>query len=460
MTPSPAPPAVLRALADGYARTRAARTGSGRRDYFIDYEDLLTAASSATGEARVCAERDLIRAENDGLLKIDRHRRTRLPLKVRFFITQEKKLFARIGQTPPGARRGELAELFDQAKNFHAPEIWKDGWRTFCHQMAEAAHTGQALAPFARDRLDETTEILQLLPRLLSWEGESLTRFASTLLCGDSKRLEQLQTKLETCLARITGEQITRFPQIGITPNERAITLHGPVEFLFPEGVLNAALLRNPFRLDRRDLDRAEIRTGAVKCLTVENAAMLQELAKVNAGILLAGSGSEGGFAHSALVTFLSKLPATVELHHFGDSDPAGFDILRDLRRRTGRTIHSAWMRYRPAPNAPTLTRQDQNTLERLINDDTLAESEKAELRKITEAGNKGRFEQESLGPPARHGRFTQTRMVRQSRRELPITSAAGVSQENCHDTAGRSCQHPAHAFDGGKYSGDQTGVV
>lgn len=399
-----APPensAVLRALADGYARTRAARTGSGKRDYFIDYEDLLSAAASARGEARLCAERDLAAAERDGLLEIQRHRRTRLPLKVRFFLSQEDRLFARLGRTPPGAKRGELACLFEEAGNSTVPEIWTEGWRSFCHQMAEAARTGQSLTPLARERPDETAEILGLLPRLLAWEGESLTRFASALLCDDSKRLEQLRTKLETCLARITSGEISRFPQIGIIPNERAVTLHGPMEFVLSNGTLDAGLLHSPFRIDRRDLERADIRTTAVKCLTVENAAMLQELAKVNSGIILAGSGSEGGFAHSAVVAFLKKLPGAIELHHFGDADPAGFDILRDLRRRTGRFIHSAWMRYRPAPVAVPLTRQDPTTLDRLLRDDALTDAEKAELRKMQQTRDKGRFEQESLGPPA-----------------------------------------------------------
>ena len=45
--------AVLRALVDRYALTRAARTGKAVRDFLIDYEELLKAAGCAGGDARV-----------------------------------------------------------------------------------------------------------------------------------------------------------------------------------------------------------------------------------------------------------------------------------------------------------------------------------------------------------------------------------------------------------------------
>jgi hypothetical protein len=37
-------------------------------------------------------------------------------------------------------------------------------------------------------------------------------------------------------------------------------------------------------------------------------------------------------------------LPAALECHHFGDSDEAGFEILRDLRDRSGRDLQPLHM--------------------------------------------------------------------------------------------------------------------
>ena len=75
-------------------------------------------------------------------------------------------------------------------------------WTTFCKKMIADVTSGRSIAPFDRDNLAEIEEMLALLTNLLSWKGESLIRFASSLLCRDSKRLEELQGRLEVCLSR------------------------------------------------------------------------------------------------------------------------------------------------------------------------------------------------------------------------------------------------------------------
>jgi hypothetical protein len=84
---------------------------------------------------------------------------------------------------------------------------------------------------------------------------------------------------------------------------------------------------------------------------------------------------------------------------HFGDSDPEGFDILRDLRSRSGRPFQSLLMDYRPADSAPTLEVDDRRLIKRLL-ELPIMEAEYFPLRQMLQAGSKGRFEQESLGRP------------------------------------------------------------
>jgi hypothetical protein len=57
-------------------------------------------------------------------------------------------------------------------------------------------------------------------------------------------------------------------------------------------------------------------------------------------------------------------------------------------------------MDFRPDPESPLLTRDDINTIERLLTLPLLSEAEKHQLRIMRDSGRKGRFEQESLGPP------------------------------------------------------------
>lgn len=400
---------ILRTLADRYARSSAARTGKSARDHLCDYEELLELADAARGDARIVAERDLADAEHAGLLTIERHRRTARPGRVRFSPTCEDALFAAIGSDSPTRRRARVAQVFADAARADVPANWSDAWVDFCNRHRIAAETGASVHPFSREHPEEAREILILLPRVLAWESESLTRFASTVLCGDSKRLEQLAPKLDVCLRHITNDQIATLADLGILPNERTLLVHGPLRFAFDNGVLDLQVLRHPFRVDHRDIERAILQSGAERCLTVENPAMLHELAKLRSDTVLAGSGSEGGFAHRAVIAFLQRLPATVEIHHFGDSDPAGFDILRDLRERTGRPIRSHLMEFRPDPCSPPLRPDEQRTIERLTISPSLTPHEKSQLTRMRDANQKGRFEQESLGaPPLREWPFYQ----------------------------------------------------
>jgi hypothetical protein len=84
----------------------------------------------------------------------------------------------------------------------------------------------------------------------------------------------------------------------------------------------------------------------------------------------------------------------------FGDSDPRGFDILRDLRLRTKRNIHSLHMEFRPCEPPVPLSSEDVSTCERLSTSEQLSAEEKIEVQKLLTCGSKGAFEQESLGRP------------------------------------------------------------
>jgi hypothetical protein len=257
--------------------------------------------------------------------------------------------------------------------------------------------------PFDRSKPDQTERMIKALPGILAWEGESLLRFASALLFKDSKFLEGVRLRVQGALARITAGSATTLADFGIIENERGFLLHGPVRLVFESGVLQIGLLENPARIGATDIRRAKLESSAIQCLTVENAGMLHELAKLGSGTLLASSGSEGGFANSAVITFLRSLPLSLPLWHFGDSDPKGFDILRDLRERSGREIRSLHMRFRPSggPSSP-LDAEDHRTINRLLTAEFLTAEEKAEVEKIRDADSKGDFEQESLGRPAK----------------------------------------------------------
>ena len=391
---------VLETLAARYERSRAGRTGRAVQDVTIDYEKLLRLAGCDRGEPRICAERDLEDAHGRELLIVERNRRTNLPLLVRFSHENESRLFGELGRVSPTATRNAFAAVFVEAADDPVPDRWLSSWAAFCRESVEAAAAGEAIASLSRDNLDEAREILKLMPRLLAWETDSLRRFASCRLCGDSKRLETLKARIESILGRITNGAVATLEDLGIMENERSVILQGPLCLRFPHGALDLRLLAAPARIDRRDLKRATLEPSASRCLTVENLTVLHELAKGNSTVILASSGSVGGFAHSAIIEFLQALPAYVELSHCGDADPKGFEILNNLRERTGRPIASLGMVFDGSWVGPALNGDDRKDIARLLAAPSLTRFEKDQLAAMLSAGHKGRFEQESRPLP------------------------------------------------------------
>ena len=401
MVPPATPSRIMAEVANRYRRTKAARTGVAGRSRLIDYEDLLNTSGCKDGEERHLAERDLELAEKQGLLEIIRHRRTGLRQQVRVIAEKESELFALVGVPAPSAVRANIRALIENAKRLPVPENRNAEWTTFCDKMVEDVINGRSIAPFDRDNLAEIEEMLSLLAKLLSWKGESLIRFASSLLCQDSKRLEELKARLEDCLSRITSETITSLTDLGILANERSVWIHGPLKIILPDGEIDLTLLQSPVRLCLSDLIRGTLTTPSSRFLTVENQAMFHELCKLRSGVVLASSGSEGGFAHSAVIGFMRQIPSELECWHFGDSDPKGFEILADLRERSGRAIHSFHMSYRPDFASSPLTKDDLITIDRLLLSAFLTVDEKQQLETMRHAGRRGQFEQESFGSPA-----------------------------------------------------------
>lgn len=353
---------ALKALALLYIRSLAGRKGSGQLDFQPELKAVLRAADSEDGDARAQALHDLKEAEASGLLELEHHRRDPdIILKVRMPLTNEATLFARIGEPSPTQKRQMLANQFKKAAAFDLPDEWRVAWSSFCERKAQAALLGDEVAPFEKEDLAENAKLLLLLTKLLAWRGESLVRFASCVLCGNSKRLEELsgmdkegelrgklRGKLGRLLEDITGGKIRTLDDLGIVPNPRFVLLAGPLRLRVDGQWLDLGRLRGAFRLALEDIERAEeITTTAQRCLTVENETSFHELAKLQSGELLIQTSYPG----SGTLKLLQRLPTNIEFWHFGDSDEAGFDILRVLRENSERNFQSLHMKAGHIPS-------------------------------------------------------------------------------------------------------------
>jgi hypothetical protein len=389
---------ILREFARHYEATQAGRTGTGERDLLLDYEEFLHLARCHDGEARHLAEGDLADAARAGILTLVPHRRDpKLIQQIRFSREREDALFARIGEQPPTQQRQNFAQLFAAAAQCAVPDHWRDGWQSFCVRLEQAALRGESVAPFDRKSFDTNSEMIALIPKLLAWRGESLLRFASCLLCSNSKRLEILSSRLGQILEKVTSGKLRSLEDVGILSNPRFVLLHGPLKLRLNAASLDFDPLAGPFRLSEIDIKQAqEIEMPARRCVTVENETMFHELAKLRSGELLI----QTTFPGSATLALLRRLPDNIEFWHFGDTDVEGFEILRDLRERSSRPFRALHMRYRPSLESPPLNPDENRKLKRLLASPFMG-SERGELEAMLAAGMTGQFEQESLGRPA-----------------------------------------------------------
>lgn len=388
-------PVILQTLVDLYRKSAAGSRGA-TRDFIYDYEQLLRNAGCDDGDEREKAEDDLRRAELESgkLLSLDRAFRSGLFLRVRLSKNGgESWLFQRMGEASPSDRRSAMAMFFKSMSLRSVPEPWLEKWRTWCALLENKVHAGENVQSFKSDDPVGNEEFLRILLGVIHWQGESLIRFASSVICSDSKQLERIEGRLLSALRAIQEKEDYTLEDRGILKKPRELMFHGPLVLRLGGNVVDFACLPGPTRISESSIIGAdEVITHAALCLTVENEEVFLELAKRNQGWLLIRT----SFPGSAVRHLFGMLREDLECYHFGDSDPAGFDILRDLRQKTGRHFRAVCMDFRVEPRALPLTVEERRTIERLLSMTSMTDVH-PELRKMSVAGNKGAFEQESV---------------------------------------------------------------
>jgi len=387
--------ATLQELAALYRRSTAARTGPVK-DYTFDWEKFLRVTNRHDGDARELAEQELLEAErvSGGVFLIDRHPRTGEKEVLRLKRDGgEAWLFCATGWTSPTEERKELAAFFQEAADYSIPEKYSSTWKAWCSTFMELALNGGSIAPFNRDDRNGNATLLRALSGILNWKDESLIRYASSVICRDSKALQTLSPRLLAALRAITRQETIALEDFGITETPRAVFIHGPLALELAGGRIDFGLLSGPVAISATDLEEARsVESPARLCLTVENESVFLELVKRAPDLLLI----QTSFPGAATRLLFERLPADLPCYHFGDSDPAGFDILRDLREKTGREFTPILMRFRNHPKAPELTDTEKREITRLLASPMLADVY-GELHAMSQAGTKGNFEQESV---------------------------------------------------------------
>jgi Uncharacterized protein conserved in bacteria C-term(DUF2220) len=391
----------LQTLHEQWMSARKRRVTAAVRPFRRDWEGLLDDAGVKSAEDRQTAQRE---AENSPLKLIPFKTKPRFIDKIEVPLESEAWLHGQFGShTGAAAQQQALAVVTGWATKMHP--LIPEAWSALCSRLSAEFTVPRAVEPFRWLESNRVDELLRLLFHLTSrsWAEGTLIRDASTQLGHHSKHLESQQSFIERALEQLFGRE-TPLESLGIQTSNSILHFSGPLTLHFADGTTHDTdALRFESTVPVAEIERAvRITTTAEHLLSVENRkTTFLQLARADTNrttLIIATS-----FPTQAVRRLLEKLPLDLPHHHFGDTDPAGWHILKKLRQVTSRQVLPFQMTFRDRDQSAPLTRTEKLTLDRLLADSLMDDCHEM-LRALQSTGRRGNFEQESLGPPSLKG--------------------------------------------------------
>jgi len=397
-------PAWLLELHRQWQAARGRRITGSSRAFSRNWVKLLEDAGVLTAEDQATAAREAERLEKEGRLVLKRHRyRCYLIEGLSVPLDQEAWLSDLLGIQSAAERQRQALEVVGEfASRVHAR--FTGAWLELCHELEDRFRIGRSWRPFHWSQPETLRRLLEVLWTLSArdWETGTPIRAASVEVGLDSKGLERHARTFETALSRLHGAPVS-LKSLGLVSGDSFVELSGPVCLHFPDGTSHDFDgLAHPI-LSAADLARcSHLTTRAKRLLSIENSkTTFRQFAAANAeGDTLIATTS---FPTPAFREFLRKLPERLPHHHFGDTDPAGWQILEKLREASPKPVYPFRMNWRAASGKVPLTPYDQKLLPKLLESKSLTDMRR-QLEIMVSNEDRGDFEQETLGAPELRG--------------------------------------------------------
>jgi Uncharacterized protein conserved in bacteria C-term(DUF2220) len=388
--------AWLSQLHHQWMKARARRTDPSVRAFRRDWEQLLDEADIHRAEDRQAAQREAERMPQVKVITFKK--KPRFIDKIELPLESEAWLHERFGSVTGATNLAKSLEIVASFSERKSPSLSKP-WQSLLELLLTSFTASRSLGPFSWMNPEPLELHLSLLWDLTAreWPHGTLIRDASTAIGRDSKMLEAHQASLVRGLEFLLGEE-TPLEALGIQSSNSVLNYSGPL-ILHLKDHSKPLDLRFQSTLTLAELSGAtHISTTAKRLLTVENhKTTFRQLALADADretLIVSTS-----FPSQAVRVCLDKLPVDLPHYHFGDTDPSGWDILRRLREVSPRPVMPFQMTWRPIPESSSLTPRDQQILARLLADPLMSDCHEPMQQMLT-SGQRGLFEQESLGAP------------------------------------------------------------
>ncbi len=255
--------------------------------------------------------------------------------------------------------------------------------------------------------IEDHKELLKLTGAVLTEPEEIFVRNLSIRLFGDSKRVEQLEKRVEALLFQYGEfeEKDSVLEECGIVHTPTYVMIKGNGRIRLGTQEIDLSALKGDIALSTESIKELEsVAVQGMRVVTVENLTSFHEYGNREDFVIYLG-----GFHNKIkreFLTFLYAQNQEKEYRHFGDIDAGGFYILEHLKRKTEIPFTSLYMdaetlcRY--ADCTKPLTNHDRIRLERLEKEleqksqtGALTEDYRATIRFMLEKGCK--LEQEAV---------------------------------------------------------------
>lgn len=255
--------------------------------------------------------------------------------------------------------------------------------------------------------IEDYKELLKLTGAVLTETEEIFVRNLSIRLFGDSKRVEQLEKRVEALLFQYGEfeEKDSVLEECGIVHTPTYVMIKGNGRIRLGTQEIDLSAFKGDIALSTESIKELEsVAVQGMRVVTVENLTSFHEYGNREDFVIYLG-----GFHNKIkreFLTFLYAQNQEKEYRHFGDIDAGGFYILEHLKRKTRIPFTSLYMdaeilcRY--ADCAKPLMNHDRIRLERLEKEldqksqtGTLTEDYRGTIRFMLEKGCK--LEQEAV---------------------------------------------------------------
>jgi hypothetical protein len=397
----PRHPAWLAELHRQWYAARGKKLGAKSQPFRRPWPKLLDDAQVISAEDIATAEREAAKLESEGRIILKRNRYRRYLIEgIALPLESEEWLRGLFGSVVPEEMRGEcMAAIANAAAKAHP--LYPELWSAWLQRIRDAFEAGVHMRPFFWNRPALVRDLLDLSFKITGqpWEEGTLVREASVALGLPSKQLERSRRLMESCATSLLGRPTT-LEALGIVLSQPRVEIAGELTLHFADGrdPLVIDELCGSYHLTSDLLAAIKATTPATRILTIENTkTTLPRIASLNRDkeTLILGC----AYPSQGLRRILELLPQGLPIFHFGDTDPAGFLILSKLRQVAGCTIAPFLMCRREGSKPIPLTAYDCSILPGLLSDPRL-EDVRDTLQAISSSGDKGDFEQESLGRP------------------------------------------------------------